>query len=109
VPVIDGTSGPTSLEEAKAFFAARPRRRRHDQAIAGGGGRGMRIVDDVLRLEEAYARCQSEAKAVRQRRRYVERLICNARHIECRSSATIMAPSAICGSANAPSSAATRN
>ncbi len=32
VPVIEGTSGPTTLEEAKAFFAfARLRRRGHDQ------------------------------------------------------------------------------
>ena len=32
VPVIEGTSGPTSLEEAKAFLASLGRRRRrHDQ------------------------------------------------------------------------------
>src|ERR1043166_1563123 len=41
VPVIDGTEGPTTLEEARAFLAA------HSavmiKAIAGGGGRGMRI------------------------------------------------------------------
>jgi acetyl/propionyl-CoA carboxylase alpha subunit len=53
------------------------------KAIAGGGGRGMRIVDDVSKLDDAYARCQSEARAafgcgdV-----YVERLIRRARHIE---------------------------
>ena len=33
------------------------------KAAAGGGGRGMRIVDDASKLEEAYARCQSEAMA----------------------------------------------
>jgi len=53
------------------------------KAIAGGGGRGMRIVDDAARLEEAYARCQSEAKAAfGSDGVYVERLIRNARHIE---------------------------
>jgi len=26
------------------------------KAIAGGGGRGMRIVEDASKLEEAYAR-----------------------------------------------------
>ena len=53
------------------------------KAIAGGGGRGMRIVDDAEKLEEAYARCQSEAKAAfGSDGVYVERLIRNARHIE---------------------------
>ena len=53
------------------------------KAIAGGGGRGMRIVDDGARLEEAYARCQSEAKAAfGSGDVYVERLIRKARHIE---------------------------
>ena len=53
------------------------------KAIAGGGGRGMRIVDDAARLEDAYARCQSEAKAAfGSDGVYVERLIRNARHIE---------------------------
>src|SRR6478752_697576 len=50
--------------EAKAFFASLGAGGAvMIKAIAGGGGRGMRIVDDGARLEEAYARCQSEAKA----------------------------------------------
>ena len=53
------------------------------KAIAGGGGRGMRIVEDASKLEEAYARCQSEAKAAfGSDSVYVERLIRKARHIE---------------------------
>jgi len=81
VPVIEGTEGPTTLDEARAFFAATGAIM--IKAIAGGGGRGMRVVDDASKLEEAYARCQSEATAafgcgdV-----YVERLIRRARHIE---------------------------
>ncbi len=81
VPVIEGTEGPTTLDEARAFFAASGAIM--IKAIAGGGGRGMRVVDDASKLEEAYARCQSEATAafgcgdV-----YVERLIRRARHIE---------------------------
>ena len=64
VPIIDGTSGATTCEEAKAFFASLGAGGAvMIKAIAGGGGRGMRIVDDGARLEEAYARCQSEAKA----------------------------------------------
>jgi acetyl/propionyl-CoA carboxylase alpha subunit/acetyl-CoA carboxylase carboxyltransferase component len=84
VPIIEGTEGATSLDDVKAFFASQG-----DgaavmiKAIAGGGGRGMRIVDDASRLEEAYARCQSEARAAfGSDGVYVERLIRNARHIE---------------------------
>jgi acetyl/propionyl-CoA carboxylase alpha subunit/acetyl-CoA carboxylase carboxyltransferase component len=84
VPVIEGTSGPTTLDQAKAFLASPGA---HGavmiKAIAGGGGRGMRIVDDASKLEEAYARCQSEAKAAfGSEHVYVERLIRRARHIE---------------------------
>src|SRR5882672_296857 len=84
VPIVAGTSGPTSLEEAKAFFASLGTGGAvMIKAIAGGGGRGMRIVDDAARLEESYARCQSEAKAAfGSDGVYVERLIRNARHIE---------------------------
>jgi acetyl-CoA carboxylase carboxyltransferase component/biotin carboxyl carrier protein len=53
------------------------------KAVAGGGGRGMRIVEQAAKLEEAYARCQSEAKAAfGSDQVYVERLIRKARHIE---------------------------
>ena len=84
VPVIEGTAGPTTLDEARAFFASLGA----DgavmiKAVAGGGGRGMRIVEDASKLEEAYARCQSEAKAAfGSIQVYVERLIRKARHIE---------------------------
>jgi len=84
VPVIEGSSGPTTLDEAKAFFAALGADgAAMIKAIAGGGGRGMRIVEDASKLEEAYARCQSEAKAAFGNDQvYVERLIRKARHIE---------------------------
>ena len=63
VPILPGTTQPTSLDEARAFFASLG-----DggamliKAVAGGGGRGMRMVHSADELEEAYARCQSEAK-----------------------------------------------
>ena len=84
VPIIEGTSGPTSLEEARAFLESLGAGGAiMIKAIAGGGGRGMRIVDDANKLEEAYARCQSEAMAAfGSDGVYVERLIRNARHIE---------------------------
>ncbi len=84
VPLIEGTGGATTLEQARDFFASLgPGGAVMIKAIAGGGGRGMRIVDDAARLDEAYARCQSEAMAAfGSDGVYVERLIRNARHIE---------------------------
>ncbi|WP_439364588.1 carboxyl transferase domain-containing protein [Bradyrhizobium sp. DASA03005] len=84
VPIIAGTSGPSSLEEITAFFTSLGSSAAIViKAMAGGGGRGMRVVENASDLAEAYARCQSEAKAafgfdgV-----YAERLIRQARHIE---------------------------
>ncbi|WP_245313178.1 carboxyl transferase domain-containing protein [Bradyrhizobium macuxiense] len=84
VPVIDGTVGPTTIADAKAFFASLGKGGAvMIKAMAGGGGRGMRIVEDAAKLEEAYARCQSEAKAAFGNDGvYLERLIRKARHIE---------------------------
>src|SRR6195952_3408244 len=84
VPIIEGTEGATSLDDVKAFFASLGEGAAvMIKAIAGGGGRGMRIVDDASKLEDAYARCQSEAKAAfGSDGVYVERLIRNARYIE---------------------------
>jgi len=84
VPIIAGTSGPSSLEEISAFFTSLGSKAAIViKAMAGGGGRGMRVVENASDLAEAYVRCQSEAKAafgfdgV-----YAERLIRQARHIE---------------------------
>lgn len=81
VALLPGTDGPTTLEAARKFFA--------DQgammikAVAGGGGRGMRPVRDAGEIDEAYARCQSEAKAAfGSSDVYIEKLIDQARHIE---------------------------
>ena len=53
------------------------------KALAGGGGRGMRAVDRIEDLEQAFVRCRAEAKAAfGSRRVYLERLIRRARHIE---------------------------
>ena len=111
VAVIEGTGGSTTLEEAKAFFASLGADAAvMIKAVAGGGGRGMRIVENASKLQEAYARCQSEAKAAFGNGSvYVERLIRKARHIEVSLSATGTARSVICGSVNARSSGATRS
>src|SRR4051794_5312256 len=44
VPVIEGTIGPTSLDEALAFFETLDGGAMMIKAVSGGGGRGMRAV-----------------------------------------------------------------
>jgi acetyl/propionyl-CoA carboxylase alpha subunit/acetyl-CoA carboxylase carboxyltransferase component len=84
VAVIPGTSHSTSLEEARAFLDSLGAGGAiMIKALAGGGGRGMRVVSRPEKLAEAYARCQSEARAAfGQDGVYVEQLMRKARHIE---------------------------
>jgi acetyl/propionyl-CoA carboxylase alpha subunit len=83
---LPGTFAATSLDEARAFFDAERSSGRPAiivKALAGGGGRGMRVVTDPAGLEEAFARCASEARAAfGNDTLYVERYVAGARHIE---------------------------
>ncbi|MEB8337121.1 acetyl-CoA carboxylase family protein [Streptomyces endophyticus] len=80
VPVLPGTAGDTTLEEARAFLSDGPVM---VKAVGGGGGRGMRVVRDAAELDEAWQRCASEAQqAFGRGQLYVERLWEGARHIE---------------------------
>ena len=84
VPVADGTSGPTSLDEARVFMEGLGAGAAvMIKAIAGGGGRGMRLVEHPDQLADAWTRCRSEAGAAFGRDDvYVESVIRQARHIE---------------------------
>lgn len=84
VALATGTNSSTSQEEAERFFAQLPSGAgMMIKALAGGGGRGMRAVRKREEIAEAYARCQSEARAAfGNGALYVERLIERARHIE---------------------------
>ena len=84
VPILSGTAGPTSLSDAADFFDALPATGAMlIKAIGGGGGRGMRVVRRREELEDAYARCQSEARAAFGNGDvYVEQLLPRARHVE---------------------------
>ncbi len=83
VPVLPGTAGATSLGDAQGFFQSEGGRPAVIKALAGGGGRGMRVVRQLEDLEEAYARCQSEARAAFGNGDvYLERLMPMARHVE---------------------------
>ncbi|ATH80594.1 carbamoyl-phosphate synthase large subunit [Pseudomonas sp. KHPS1] len=81
VPLVPGINQSVTLEQASAFLAE------HGsvmlKALAGGGGRGMRAVEDAAQLAEAFARCASEAQgAFGSGALYVERRVRRARHIE---------------------------
>lgn len=88
VPLLAGTTGAASLAEVQDFFRAQQAEHGDGaavmiKAIAGGGGRGMRAVSRFEDLEEAYRRCQSEAKsAFGDDSVYVERYLDAVRHIE---------------------------
>ncbi len=84
VPVLRGTFSATTLEDARFFLTSLGARGQMIiKASAGGGGRGMRFVADDADLNDAYARCQSEATAAFGRGDvYVEEFFPRARHIE---------------------------
>ena len=90
VPVLAGLDRAVSLEEAEAFFASlRDGQGGADgaamivKALAGGGGRGTRVVAEAAAIQDAYARCQSEAKAAfGVPDVYVEQFLPRARHVE---------------------------
>jgi len=84
VDVLPGTMGPTSVPEAERFFAALPDGAAMViKAIAGGGGRGMRIVRRPEDVAAAHERCTSEARAAfGSGEVYVEQLVERARHVE---------------------------
>ena len=83
IPMIPGTKGAVhSFDEVKAF-AETYGLPVMIKAVNGGGGRGMRNVDRMEDLEEAYNRARSEAKmAFGDDEVYVERCIMNPKHIE---------------------------
>jgi acetyl/propionyl-CoA carboxylase alpha subunit len=84
VPVLRGLDHAVSLEEARAFLdGLGPGGAVMVKAVAGGGGRGTRAIEDAADLEAAYERCRSEAQAAFGRADvYVEELLPRTRHIE---------------------------
>ena len=88
VPVLPATDGPSSVEDIRAFLAA------HDdgiviKALAGGGGRGMRIVRSADQIDDAYRQCAAEAQlGFGDPALFAEAHLANARHIEVQIVAT---------------------
>ena len=84
VPVLPGINQAIALEGALKFFKTLPEGSAMLlKAIAGGGGRGMRIIHNLEEVKEAFDRCSSEAeKAFGNSALYVEQFIPKARHVE---------------------------
>src|SRR4029077_5615034 len=88
VPGLPATDGPSSVEDIHAFLAA------HDdgiviKALAGGGGRGMRIVRSADQIDDAYRQCAAEAQlGFGDPALFAEAHLANARHIEVQIVAT---------------------
>jgi acetyl-CoA carboxylase biotin carboxylase subunit len=83
VPVVPGSDGVvTSVDEGKKIA--------DDigypviiKASAGGGGRGMRVVDNEEKFEHAFKTCRNEAEsAFSNPAVYIEKFVVNPRHIE---------------------------
>ena len=82
VPVLPGTE-VTNLAGAVAFFKKQAKAGIALKAIAGGGGRGMRLIKAEGEITDAFARASAEAKsAFGNGDLYAERLVGRARHIE---------------------------
>jgi acetyl/propionyl-CoA carboxylase alpha subunit/acetyl-CoA carboxylase carboxyltransferase component len=83
VAVTRGLDHAVTLGEAKAFLASLDSGAMVIKALAGGGGRGTRVVTSADDVDSTYERCRSEAEAafgcgdV-----YVEEFLPRARHIE---------------------------
>lgn len=84
VPLLPGTDGPTLLDVAQSFFSGlESGASAMLKAVAGGGGRGMRVVHNAGDLAEAFERSQSEARTAFGRSDvFIEQYLPHARHIE---------------------------
>ena len=81
IPVLPGAD---SIAEAESLLASLgPGAALMVKAVGGGGGRGLRRVENADALAEAWERCASEAKmAFGNGEVYAEQLLREARHIE---------------------------
>jgi acetyl/propionyl-CoA carboxylase alpha subunit len=84
VPVLNGTHALSDEHGAARFLQSLgDGRAMMLKAVAGGGGRGMRVVRHVDEVARAFKRAQSEARnAFGDGALYAEELFENARHIE---------------------------
>jgi len=82
VPLVPGTAGAAPLAELRdaAAVTGLPVLLK---ATAGGGGKGMRLVDDLADLDAAFAAASAEAEAAfGDGSLYLEKVVRPARHVE---------------------------
>ena len=83
IPVVPGSTEPLTSASEAAELAGDLGYPVMVKASAGGGGRGMRLVDDPAHLAEAFDRCRGEAQAAfGDGSLFLEMLIPRPRHIE---------------------------
>jgi acetyl-CoA carboxylase biotin carboxylase subunit len=83
VPMLPGSDGPVESEEAAARIAKQIGYPVIIKAVAGGGGRGMRVVRDPEQFGHAFKTAQREAEAAFGLGDvYVEKYLDAPRHIE---------------------------
>jgi acetyl/propionyl-CoA carboxylase alpha subunit/acetyl-CoA carboxylase carboxyltransferase component len=83
IPVVAGSSDALASAKAAAVAAEILGYPVMLKALAGGGGRGMRMVAGPEAMPAAFARCRSEAKAAfGDGSVFVEKLVARPRHIE---------------------------
>ena len=83
IPVVPGSSDPLASIDDALTTAATLGFPVMLKASAGGGGRGMRAVNNADELPEAFERCRSEAEAAfGNGALFLERLVTRPRHIE---------------------------
>lgn len=83
VPIVPGQA-VSSIAEVQAFFKSlQVGETALLKAISGGGGRGMRLIQNESEIETAFVQCQSEAeKSFGNSDLYIEKYIPKARHLE---------------------------
>jgi len=83
VPVVPGSDGPVESEEIAIKVARKIGFPVIVKASAGGGGKGMRVVNEEKDLEQAFFLAQREAlTAFGSSELYVEKYIPDMRHVE---------------------------
>lgn len=83
VPTVPGTEDGVADTDAAVAAAAEIGYPVMLKAAAGGGGRGIRVVEDETALRDAFGQASGEAeKAFGDGRMYIERFVRSARHVE---------------------------